>query len=215
MSPHEAPLAPPSVSPPPPPPGVEPAAGGPPDPVDARKHRASTHWAGHLEGSGRKVARGLDERLKDESPWMLASAALLVALAAYWMGSFLMAFEHGSGLTGQDRVLRILVPGSFVWAAGALLAVALHAAGTKFELAPAEPSPLRSRLPRLLVTAALVSAVAAAVDVLVELADLGHGIDRALAALLGYAGVAVLSGATAWWAHRDRQTSPTSRAGRT
>ena len=193
---------------------MEPSADAGPERVDARKHRDPTHWAGHIEGSGRKVARGVEDRLKDESPWMLGSAALLVALAAYWMGSLLMAFEHGSGLTGQDRVLRVLVPGSFVWAAGALLAVALYAAGRKFELDPAELSPLRTRLPRLLLTASVVSAVAAALDVLVELANLGHGIDRALAALLGYAGVTVLSSATAWWAHRDRQPGQTSRTNR-
>lgn len=143
---------------------------------------------------------------------MLGSAALLVALAAYWIGSFLIAFEHGSGLTGQDRVLRVLVPGSFVWAAGALLAVALHTAGMKFELAPTEPSSLRTRLPRLLFTVSVVSAVAAALDVLVELANLGHGIDRALAGLVGYAGVTVLSSATAWWAYRVRHSGHTDLA---
>ena len=207
MTQHEAPFAPPSVSPPPPPPTMENPADVRSDPAESRKHRATGHSARPFEGGRRKVARGVEERLKEESPWMLGSAALLVALAAYWMGSFLMAFEHGSGLTGQDRVLRVLVPGSFIWAAGALLAVALHAAGLKFELAPAEPSPLRTRLPRLLLIATLVSAVAAALDVLVELADFGHGIDRALAGLVGYAGVMVLSSGAAWWAYRERKTS--------
>ncbi|HEX4863796.1 MAG TPA: hypothetical protein VFV02_06975 [Acidimicrobiales bacterium] len=216
QAPAPAPVAPPSVSPPPPPPapGFDPVAVHEPAPSGAGKHgRPHQQWHGWAasrqgEGSvlgGRHLVRAAEEHFKDESPWMLGSAALLVALAAYWAGSFLTAFEHAPGLTGQDRVLRILVPGSFVWAAGALLAVALHAAGLKFELAPSEPSPVRDRLPRSLLAATLVSVVAAGLDVLVELANLGHGIDRAVAGLAGYAGVMVLSGAAAWWAYRERE----------
>jgi hypothetical protein len=158
---------------------------------------------------GRRIARSMEGHVRAESPWMLGSAALLVALAAYWLDSILMAFQHAPSMTGQDRVLQLLIPGTFVWAAGVLLAVALHCAGRHFELAPAEPGPMRLRLPGLLLAAAVVSGTAAALDVLVELANLGHGIDRALAGMLGYIGVVCLSGAAAWWAHRE------SLAGRT
>jgi hypothetical protein len=131
---------------------------------------------------------------------------LLVALAFYWLDSVLSAFQHAPGMTGQDRVLALLLPGTLDWAIGALVAVALTSAGQKFELAPAEPSFLRIELPRALLVACSISAVAAALDVLVELANLGHGIDRALSGLLGYVGVVVLSSATAWWAYRNQQS---------
>ncbi len=163
----------------------------------------SPRGARSLAGAGRKVARAAEQHLRDESPWVLGSAALLVALAAYWVDSILMAFQHAPGVTGQDRVLDLLAPGSFVWGAGILLAVALHAAGRHFEIAPAEPWPLRRHLPDVLLAAAAASATAAALDVLVELANFGHGIDRALAGLVGYLGVIALAGAAAWWAHLE------------
>jgi hypothetical protein len=216
--------------PPPPPRGASPGGGGAspagggapwtePEPAlsdDRRQGGSYTEWNGrHGTGDGgvsvanksRKLARSLEGHLRAESPWMLGSAALLLALLAYWADSILLAFQHAPGMTGQDRVLQLLTPGSFGWAAGVLLAVALHCAGRHFELAPSEPGPLHSRLPGFLLAAAIAALVAAALDVLVELANFGHGIDRALAGLLGYLGVIGLAGATAWWAHRESQAT--------
>lgn len=216
----------PVVGEPPPPPGASPSehnsgtvpvAIGEDDRGDDRTYRGSERasgdargWrggsgggAGSVGGARRKIARAAEQHLRDESPWVLGSGALLVALAAYWGDSILIAFQHAPGMTGQDRVLNLLAPGSFIWGAGILLAVALHAAGRHFEIAPAEPGPLRRYLPDALLAAGVASATSAALDVLVELANFGHGIDRALAGLLGYLGVVGLAGAAAWWAHLE------------
>ncbi|HEY2428366.1 MAG TPA: hypothetical protein VGI06_05520, partial [Acidimicrobiales bacterium] len=50
---------------------------------------------------------------------------------------------------------------------------------------------------------AAASATSAALDVLVEMANFGHGIDRALAGLFGYLGVVAVASAAAWWAHLE------------
>ena len=167
----------------------------------------SSGGAGSVTGAGRKIALAAGQHVRDESPWVLGSGALVFALAAYWVDSILIAFQHAPGMTGQDRVLNLLAPGSLIWGAGILLAVALHAAGRRFEIAPAEPGPLRRYLPDVLLAAAAASATAAALDVLVELANFGHGIDRALAGLLGYIGVVGLAGAAAWWAHLESKAA--------
>ena len=203
----------PVVGEPPPPPGA--SSKDTPGAYDDRENGAYRGWERAGPGGaammtkGRKVVRVVEGHLKDESPWMLGSAALLFALAAYWLGSILTAFQHAPAMTGQDRVLLLLAPGNFVWAAAVVLAVALHAAGRHFELAPAEPGPLRLRLPGALLAAAIVSGTAAAFDVLVELSNFGHGIDRAVAGLLGYVGVIGLAGIAAWWAHRESQATRT------
>lgn len=176
---------PPVVTDPPPPP---PAPPPPPPPAATHMSKAARRLHGHMDG---------------ESPWVLGSAALLVALAAYWVGSFLLAFEHAPGLTAQERLFRMFVPGSLLWAIGALVAVALHEVGLRFDGAPAGSRPVRTELPRFLRAACLVSATAAGIDLLVELANFGHGIDRALAGIIGYFGVVVLSSAAARWAHSE------------
>ena len=221
----------PVVGEPPPPPGASPKKTAGADvyddhetfddhePFDDHEHGAYRAWemAGQrrvaMMTKGRKVARVVEGHLRGESPWILGSAALLFALAAYWLGSILTAFQHAPAMTGQERVLLLLAPGNFVWAAAVVLAVALHAAGRHFELAPAELRPLRSHLPGALLAAAIVSGTAAGLDVLVELSNLGHGIDRALAGMLGYIGVIGLAGVAAWWAHRESLaiTTPATR----
>jgi hypothetical protein len=144
-----------------------------------------------------------EKHVSGESPWILGSTGLLVALAGYWIAGVLLAVQHAPGMTGQERVLHLLAPGDFAWAAGAILALALHSAGRRFELAPSNPSAFREKLPALLLTACLASALCAVLDAVVELANLGHGIDRALAGLVAYLAVSVLAGLAAWWAHRE------------
>ena len=222
----------PVVGEPPPPPGAStsrPPKDGtidsvfgddPPDLERAPARAADTGGPSSIAGAGRKVARVAERHLRDESPWVLGSAALLVALAAYWVDSILMAFQHAPAMTGQDRVLLLLVPGTFTWTAGVLLAIALAAAGRHFEVAPARPGPVRLHLPQALLAAASASVTAAGLDVLVELANFGHGIDRAVAGILGYIGAMALAAAAAWWAHREseinrqrRAHEPTARTG--
>ncbi|HVA73107.1 MAG TPA: hypothetical protein VNF71_00900 [Acidimicrobiales bacterium] len=198
------------AEPPPPPPASDGTAGG-----------AGAGGAGSPAGRDSGLATRLPmagatwqsaaAHLREESPWMLASAGVLVALAAYWVASVVAAFEHGHHLTAQERVLRIFAPGSFVWVLGAIVAVALFSAGRRFELPPARLGPLRAPLAMALVLAGSAAVASAAMSAVVELANFGHGILAALAALLGYLGTLVLAAAAAWWANREHQESAGAR----
>lgn len=150
-------------------------------------------------------------QVRAESPWMLASASVLIALGAYWVSSLVAAFEHGHHLTAQDRALRVFAPGSVVWVLGAVLAVALYAAGRRFEVPPARSGPIRSTLAMALVLAGVAAVASAAMSLLVELANFGNGLATALAGLIGYAGTLVLAAAVAYWANREHEASPAKR----
>lgn len=136
---------------------------------------------------------------------MVASAGLLVALAAYWIASIVSAFEHGHHLTAQARVLRVFAPGTFGWVLAAIVAVALFSAGRRFELPPARPGPLRAPLAMALVLAGAIAVASAAMSVVVEFSNFGHGVLGTLAALIGYLGTLALAAALAWWANREHQ----------
>lgn len=140
--------------------------------------------------------------LKQRSPWVLASAAILLAFAATWLASILLAFRHDPFETGQERVLEFFTPGSIVWAVAVVLAVGLLAAGRRFDTAATAAVGFNEAMPTALLLAACVVAVSAAIDVLVELSNFGHGVDAALSGLLAYLAALPLGVAAAWWAHQ-------------
>lgn len=189
------------TAPPPPPPTAGGRSAGEPSAPEG-DHGMATHSP--IAGARWHSAAA---HLREESPWMLASAGVLVALAAYWVASIISAFEHGHHLTAQDRVLRVFAPGTFAWVLAAIVAVALFSAGRRFELPPAHPGPLRVPLAMALVLAGAVAVASAAMSAVVELANFGHGILGTLAALLGYLGTLALAAALAWWANREHQAS--------
>lgn len=192
------------ATPPPPPPagqGEIPGqhAGGPSSPPEG-EHGLATHSPlshERLDAVGR--------HLRVESPWMLASAGLLAMLAAFWAGSIVSAFQHGHHITAQTRILRVLAPGSFAWVLGAAVAVALYSAGRRFEVPPPRPGPLRAPLAMGLVLAGAAAVASAALSLVVELTNFGHGISGALAGLIAYAGSLVLAGAVAWWTNLEHE----------
>jgi hypothetical protein len=88
-----------------------------------------------------------------------------------------------------------------------LLGVALVAAGHRFDLSASAPVWLNDRVPAGLFIAACLSGISAAIDVLVELANFGHGIDRAIVGLIEYGSIAVLAAVTAMWARMEWRNS--------
>ena len=151
------------------------------------------------------------KHLRVESPWMLASAGLLVLLGSFWAGSIVSAFQHGHHITAQTRVLRVLAPGGFAWVLGAAVAVALYSAGRRFEVPNPRPGPLRAPLAMGLVLAGAAAVASAALSLIVELTNFGHGISGALAGLIAYAGSLVLAGAVAWWTNLEHEEATGSR----
>lgn len=140
--------------------------------------------------------------LRGHSPWVLGAVAILVAFATVWFADLVLAFRHAPGITSQDRVLQFFAPGSIDWGVAILLAVCLVAAGRRFDLGTAARSTLHDALSLGLFLAAGVVGASAAIDLLVELTNFGHGIDAALSGLISYAAVLPLASVSAWWAHR-------------
>jgi len=138
---------------------------------------------------------------------MLAAGGILLVFAADWFASILYAFQHDRGLTGQTRVLTFFGPGTITWAIAVALGVALVAAGRRFELAASAPGWLNDRVPAGLFVAACVVGISAAINVLVEFANFGHGIDRAIVGLIQYGAVIPLAAATALWARKEWRNS--------
>lgn len=191
------------AAPPPPPPagqGDAPGQHGGVSPTAEGEQGLATHSPlshERLDAIGR--------HLRVESPWMLASAGLLVLLAAFWAGSIVSAFQHGHHITAQTRILRVLAPGSFAWVLGAAVAVALYSAGRRFEVPPPRPGPLRAPLAMGLVLAGAAAVASSALSLVVELTNFAHGISGALAGLIAYAGSLVLAGAVAWWTNLEHE----------
>ncbi len=191
--------------------GLQPPApdwlAGPPPPPPSSPGEASTHPS---SGSGAPAPRPSGptafkagvRHLKGRSPWVLGAAAILVAFAASWFADVVLAFRHAPGATSQDRVLQFFAPGSIDWGVAILLAVCLLAAGRRFDLGTAASSVLNDALSLTLFLAAGAVGVSAAIDLLVELTNFGHGIDAALSGLVSYAAVLPLASVSAWWAHR-------------
>jgi hypothetical protein len=190
----------------PPPPPPDRGAAGEPGPPGGGTAEGDTVLPTHspLSRSGWSSSAA---QVRAESPWMLASAGVLVALAAYWIASIARAFQHGHHITAQERALRVFVPGSLIWVLGAILAVALYAAGRRFEVPPARSGPLRSTLAMALVLSSAAAVASSAMSFIVELANFGNGIATTVAGLIGYAGTLVLAGALAFWANREHEAS--------
>ena len=196
---------------------------GPPPPPPAGHGERPAHAGGTGTAAGgdkglathsplpRERLSSAARHLRVESPWMLASAGLLVLLGAYWAGSIVSAFQHGHHITAQTRVLRVLAPGSFAWVLGAAVAVALYSAGRRFEVPTPRPGPLRAPLAMGLVLAGAAAVASSALSLIVELTNFGHGISGALAGLIAYAGSLVVAGAVAWWTNLEHEESAGAR----
>ena len=190
------------AAPPPPPPDEEGAAAHPGTAGGEGEHGPATH--SNLAGKRRQLSAA---QVRAESPWMLASGGVIVALASYWIASFVTAFQHGHHITAQERILRVFAPGTLVWVLGAVLAVALYSAGRRFQVPPVPGGPLRAALAMALVLAGAAAVASAAISLVVELTNLGHGIATGLAGVIGYAGTLVLAGALAYWANHEHEAS--------
>jgi multisubunit Na+/H+ antiporter MnhF subunit len=140
--------------------------------------------------------------LTQRSPWVLAAGSVLVGLVITWLASALLAFRHAPGTTNQERVIQFFAPGALDWGVAALLGVALLAAGRRFDMRMAGPDALRDAVSLGLCLMSLAIGVSAAIDVLVELTNFGHGIDAALSGLLVHAAALPLAAVAAWWAER-------------
>jgi MFS family permease len=191
---------------PPPPPPATPGGGSAPGQEEAAAAEGERGMATHSPLSQDSL-RSASVHLRAESPWMLGSAGILAALGAYWASSVIAAFEHGHGITAQERVLRVLTPGTLIWVLGAILAAALYSAGRRFEVPAARPGPLRAPLAMGLVVAGAVAVASAALSMLVELSNFGHGIAATFAGMVGYLGSLVLAGVLAWWTNQEHDLS--------
>jgi multisubunit Na+/H+ antiporter MnhF subunit len=140
--------------------------------------------------------------LTRRSPWVLAAGSVLVGLVITWLASALLAFRHAPGTTSQERVIQFFAPGALDWGVAALLGVALLAAGRRFDMRMAGPDALRDAVSLGLCLMSLAIGVSAAIDVLVELTNFGHGIDAALSGLLVHGAALPLAAVAAWWAER-------------
>jgi multisubunit Na+/H+ antiporter MnhF subunit len=140
--------------------------------------------------------------LTHRSPWVLGAGSVLVAVALTWLASALLAFRHAPGMTSQERVMQFFSPGALDWGVAVLLGVALLAAGRRFDMRMAGPDALRDAASLGLCLMALAVGVSAAIDVLVELTNFGHGVDVAFAGLIAHAAALPLAAVAAWWAER-------------
>ena len=140
--------------------------------------------------------------LTHRSPWVLGAGAVLVAVVLTWLASALLAFRHAPGTTSQERVMQFFSPGALDWGVAVLFGVALLAAGRRFDMRMAGPDALRDAVSLGLCLMALAIGVSAAIDVLVELTNFGHGIDAAFSGLIAHAAALPLAAVAAWWAER-------------
>lgn len=141
--------------------------------------------------------------LKNGSLWVLGAGSVPVALAAAWLSDILITFRHDPSETAQARLLSLFGVGTITWAIAVLLGAALLAAGRRFELGAAPPA-LREMATLGVLAASAAVAACAAIDVLVELGNFGHGIDSAFSGLIGYLAVLPVAAAAGWWAFRLR-----------
>jgi multisubunit Na+/H+ antiporter MnhF subunit len=204
-----------AAGPPPPPPSeagatasVRGGGSGHQDPGAGPAASASSahHWRpgrhrSSVGGGATALKTGVSD-LTRRSPWVLGAGAVLVALVLTWLASALLAFRHAPGTTSQERVIQFFAPGALDWGVAVLLGVALLAAGKRFDMRMTGPDSVRDAVSLGLCLMALAVGVSAAIDVLVELTNFGHGIDVAFAGLLAHAAALPLAAVAAWWAER-------------
>jgi hypothetical protein len=131
---------------------------------------------------------------------VLAAAAIVIAITVAWISDLVRTFQHAPGLPAQQRLLTLFGIGQILWAVALLLGASLLAAGRRFEIGGSpEPSALRHLTTLGVLAASAVVAVFAALSVIVELTNFGHGIDQAFSALIGYLAVIPIAGAANWW----------------
>ena len=183
--------APPPPLPPPPPP---PPPGPPP-------HRVAL-------AAGTAAAKSAFKEVKAHSPWVLASATIVIAFVVDWFAGIVLSFRHAPGLSGRARILQFFSPGTLAWAIAVLVGLALWVIGRRFDPVPPPKSRLSELIPVGLFLAAAVVAVSALIGVLVELSDFGNGIDAAFSGLIGYLSVFGIAAAAVWWAFKEIGTKP-------
>jgi hypothetical protein len=201
--------------PPPPPPSeadataAMPRGGSRPDDRGAGPASAGSsthHWrpGRHRSpvGGGTTALKAGVSDLTRRSPWVLGAGAVLLAVVLTWLASALLAFRHAPGTTSQERVMQFFAPGALDWGVAVLLGVALLAAGRRFDMRMSGPDAVRDAVSLGLCLMALAVGVSAAIDILVELTNFGHGIDVAFAGLLAHAAALPLAAVAAWWAER-------------
>jgi multisubunit Na+/H+ antiporter MnhF subunit len=200
--------------PPPPPSDADPTASlpgsqsghdgggsGPASSTSSAHHWRPGRHRSPVSGGTTALKAGVSD-LTHRSPWVLGAGAVLVALVLTWLASAVLAFRHAPGTTSQERVIQFFAPGALDWGVAVLLGVALVAAGRRFDMRMAGPDALRDAVSLGLCLMALVVGVSAAIDVLVELTNFGHGIDVAFSGLLAHAAALPLAAVAAWWAER-------------
>jgi hypothetical protein len=196
----------------------DPLAGGPAGASGGHSRHTGSHRFPLAGGS--TAAKSALREVRAISPWMLASATILLAFAVAWLAGIFLSFRHLPGFTGRDRVLQFFEPGSFEWALAVLLALALLEVGRRFDPAPGRdttdlPAAAHVRkthltrwLPVGLFLAGAAVCVSSAVGVLVELTAFGNGIDAAFSNLINYLGILAVAAAATWWAFRDTSRAP-------
>jgi len=156
-----------------------------------------------FSAAGTSAVKAATAELQSHSPWVLGSAATLLAFAVGWFAGILLSFRHLGGYTARDRILQFFAPGTLAWALAILLAVALFAFGRRLEAAQDRRSHLTDLLPGGLFLAGVAVMVSALIGVLVELTNFGNGIDAAFASLIQYLAIFAIGAADTWWAHLE------------
>ncbi len=202
------------------PPGATPAAAATGAGEGAgNAERTTSHH--HPFGGGGAAARSAWREVSDISPWLLASAAILVAFIVAWFAGILLSFRHSAGLTARARILQFFAPGTLGWGLAVLVAIVLFEVGRRYAPLPradrAETmsgARLRKKrfvelLPLGLSLAGAAVTVSTLIGVLVELTNFGNGIDAAFASLLNYLALVGVGAAETWLAFKETgKTSP-------
>jgi hypothetical protein len=141
----------------------------------------------------------VDVQALAKTPWVVGSAAILAGLVLFWAGSVVSAFQHDVGYDARQRLIHLLGPGNAAWAVAVLLAVALLVLGSVGE---AKRAPLATFLYQLLLLAAVLVAVASAINAVINLTYIGSSFDGAIYGFLESLAGVPIAGAAALWAWR-------------
>ena len=191
----------------PPPPPPEPAE----SPTVTMREQTSEPGPGGSQGRDWRAqmrtvtsrARGAAPHLVDDSLYLIGAGAILVAYSLGWVDAVLSAVRHQPDLSAQSRLITLFSVGSIGWAVALLLGSALVAVGRRLDMS-ASPQTAELILTGLLIAAAL-TVIAAAVAVLVDLTNFGHGIDAAFSDIVARLAAIPVAGAAGWWAWHTRE----------